>query len=217
MATATDEQLLTLAHWFSPAYPVGAFHFSHGLEAAIELGQIRDAESLKTWIENLLRHGSGRNDAVFIAAAFRAETREALNEIDALSRAFAGTLERRRETEDLGAAFRAITAPLLGRDLPDHVYPVAIGHALSLANLPLQPAIALFLQAFTANLVSVGQRLIPIGQEKAQQIIAALRPLASELAEECADGDLDRLGGLCFGAEIASMQHETQYSRVFRT
>ncbi|MEM9524876.1 MAG: urease accessory UreF family protein, partial [Pseudomonadota bacterium] len=128
MDTATDIQIVTLAQWLSPAFPVGAFHFSHGLEWAIDTGSIVNGENLRHWIADLLEMGTGANDAIFLAAACNAATETALAEVDATARAFAPSSERLKETLEIGGTFGKIVGSLLGRELPRLVYPVAVGH-----------------------------------------------------------------------------------------
>jgi len=206
--------LLTLAQWLSPAYPVGAFAYSHGLETAIETGQVDSADTLQDWIEAVLLHGSGRSDALFLAAAYHCDNPR---DIDAITRAFAPSKERLFETVTLGTAFAKTTRDVWGIDLPDLSYPVAVGRAAALQNLPLEDCAAMFLQAFSATLVSVGQRLIPIGQTEAQRIVHDLSPVFEQIATDTSGGDLDGLSSTAFMADIAAMQHETQSVRVFRT
>lgn len=215
MATPTDP-ILTLTQWFSPAYPVGAFHFSHGLEAAIDDGTVTDQISLSNWVSDVLEHGSGRNDALLLSAAAR-RTEGEIPELDELALALCASRERRIETRNMGQAFARISGEMLGMPIRASTYPVAVGHAVGLANLPLQTALELYLQAFVANLVAVGQRLIPIGQTEGQHIIQAMAPVIGRLAEETKTGDLDLLASSAFAGDIASMAHETQYSRIFRT
>ena len=217
MATATDAATLTLAQWFSPAYPVGAFQFSHGLERAIDCGDVSSGDALAAWIRDVVRHGSGASDVLFLSAAYLAESEARLLEVDELARAFAPSAERLRETVDMGRTFRRTTASLLGRELPELVHPVVAGLCARLADLPLRLTASMYLQAFAANLVSAGVRLIPVGQTEGQEIIRDLLPLCLEVAESSTHGDLDALGSSAFAADIASMQHETQYSRIFRT
>ena len=217
MATATDAATLTLAQWFSPAYPVGAFQFSHGLERAIDCGDVPNGDALAAWIRDVVRHGSGASDVLFLSAAYLAESEARLLEVDELARAFAPSAERLRETVDMGRTFRRTTASLLGRDLPELVHPVVAGLCARLADLPLRLTASMYLQAFAANLVSVGVRLIPVGQTEGQEIIRDLLPLCLDVAENNTHGDLDALESSAFAADIASMQHETQYSRIFRT
>jgi urease accessory protein len=217
MATSTDDATLTLAQWFSPAYPVGAFHFSHGLEWAIQSGAARDPESLRDWIRTVLLHGTGHNDALFLAAAYDAWDEARLDEIDIVVGAFCASRERFIEARDTGAAFARITGRLMGWEIPPRTYPVAVGAAAAKAELPVEQTIQFYLQAFLTNLASVGMRLIPVGQSDGHEIIRDLNPLCIKLSRECADGDLDRLSATAFLADIASMRHETQYSRTFRT
>lgn len=217
MGTNTDLAQLTLAQWFSPGFPVGGFHFSHGLEWDIETGKVATSDALMKWIETALLYGSGHNDAVLLAAAFRAEDGERLGLIDATARALAPSRERLLETTEMGAAFARATSLLLSQDIPALTYPVAVGLSAARAKLPLLMTLQFYLQAFAANLVSVGMRLIPVGQSDGQKVIAALAPTCLDLAKASQSGDLELLGGSAFCADIASMQHETQYSRIFRT
>lgn len=207
---------LTLAQWFSPAFPVGGFHFSHGLEWAITTHRVTDKPTLQNWIEDLLLHGSAHNDALLIAAAFHASP-ETLPELDATARALAASRERRLEAAEMGTAFARITGDLLGAHFPAFTYPVAIGHAAQRAALPIEPTLQFYLQSVVTNLASVGMRLIPIGQTHGQQIIAALSDCCHRIAADTASGDLDALGASAFMSDIASMNHETLYSRIFRT
>lgn len=209
--------VLTLAQWFSPAFPVGAFSYSHGLEWAVEAGDVRDGDSLQNWVETVLRHGSGRTDALFLAAAHNAEDAVAVLDVDAACRAFAPAKERLRETTLQGEAFCRTLSEVWGLDLTNLTYPVAAGRAARLCGLPRQLTAQVYLQAFAANLVAAGQRLAPIGQTEGQAITRALASLCTRIAEETAAGDLTQLSGTAFLADIAAMKHETQYSRIFRT
>ncbi len=217
MATATETGIMTLMQWFSPAYPVGAFQFSHGLEWAIESGDVPDRDALAAWTRDVVSHGSGASDVMFLSAAYLADSNSELLEIDEMARAFAPSAERLRETADMGRTFRAVTSRLLDRELPELVHPVIVGLCARLADLPLQLTASMFLQAFAANLVSVGVRMIPIGQTEGQEVIRDLQPLCRGVARDNAHGNLDALKSSAFAADIASMLHETQYSRIFRT
>ena len=216
MATATDPAL-TLAQWFSPGFPVGGFHFSHGLEWAIDAGDVTDADTTKAWIAQVLEHGSGRNDAILLAAAYHAADDATLLSVDATARALAATRERRIETEEMGAAFARIAGALLDRPLPALTYPVAAGHAAQLAGLPQVLTAQFYLQAFAANLATVAMRLVPIGQTDGQTVIRDLTPLCRRIAAETAEGDMDALSSTVFLPDIAAMKHETQATRIFRT
>lgn len=217
MATPTDAEILTLTQWFSPAYPVGSFAYSHGLEWAVESRQITDAATTKAWITDVLTHGSGHNDALFLIAAYTAESVEQLLDIDATACAFCPSAERLMETRLLGDAFCATTSGVWGTDPMQLTYPVAVGYAARQQGLPLLLTTRMFLQSFAANLVGCATRLVPLGQTEGQRLIRDLTPLCTQIAKEVQDGDLDRLSATAFMSDIASMRHETQYSRMFRT
>jgi len=212
----TDTQVLKLAQWLSPAYPVGGFSYSHGLEGAVEAGQVTGAAALQDWLSDILAHGAGRSDAIFLAAAYRADTGD-LAEIDATARAFAPSRERLLEADAQGAAFAEITRAVWPADLPRLTYPVALGRAARLHDLPLLLTARMYLHAFASNLVAAGIRLIPIGQTDGQRVLTALLPFCAQVAEAALDDGLDALASTVFLADIASMKHETQYSRLFRS
>ncbi|WP_420862666.1 urease accessory protein UreF [Algirhabdus cladophorae] len=213
----TNAQLLTLAQWFSPAYPVGAFNFSHGLEKAVEDGQVKDAPDLQRWLLTVLEHGTGRSDALFAAAAYHAPTAVELADINAQACAFAPCAERLKESQLQGAAFCKITDRIWAMMPLDLCFPVAVGWAAQRNDLPLVPTISLYLQAFVGNLAAAGQRLAPIGQTDAQALIKTLGPTCEAIAQDSQNGDLTLLSSTTFLADIASMRHETQYARIFQT
>lgn len=216
-AMITEEAVLTLNQWLSPAFPVGAFAYSHGLEALADAGQIRDGSDLRHWLEDVLRFGAGHNDALLLAAAWHTSGTGDLAQIDKTARAFVPSRERLFETDQQGEAFCKITGAVWAAELQELCYPVAIGRAASLQCLPLDLTLQMYLQAFLSNLVSAGQRLLPLGQTEAQGIIRDLTPLCREVARDCLSGDLETLTSSVFLGDIASMRHETQYSRIFRT
>lgn len=213
-AMPIDPPALTLAQWFSPAYPIGAFAYSHGLEWAIEAADVQDATSLRAWVRDVLEFGSGRNDALFIAAAYLADDPVPVN---ATCCAFAPSKERLKETDLQGAAFCDITSGIWDIELPALTYPVAVGRAARLCELPLMLTSQMYLQSFASSLISVGMRLIPLGQREGHELIRDLTPLCSEIAQDTLHDDLSGLSSTTFLPDIASMKHETQYSRVFRT
>jgi urease accessory protein len=217
MDTDRHAALLTLAQWMSPAYPVGAYSYSHGLEWAVECADVADAATFQIWLTDVLMRGGGRNDAILLAAAFNAPQRQDLLEIDTLARALAPSRERAMETCAQGAAFAGITADIWSVPLPDLTYPVAVGAAAKALNLPVQDVLAFYLHGFSANLTSAAIRLVPLGQTEGQTVLAALSPLCLELARNAVTQTLDDLHGCTFLADIASMKHETQYARIFQS
>lgn len=216
-AESNDTHILTLAQWFSPAFPVGGFHFSHGLEYSIDSGAVRDKATLRDWVRDVLVNGSGASDALFLNAAFGAKSSANLQEIDQTARAFAASGERLRESLDMGGAFARITSHLLGQDFAPACYPVVVGYGAQKAGLPPLLTTKMYLQAFVTNLASVGMRLIPLGHSDGQALIQELLPTCETVAEAALDGDLSRLSSTSFLSDIAAMRHETQHSRIFRT
>ncbi len=213
----TDADILTLAQWFSPAYPVGAFTYSHGLEAAVDLGQVGDGQGLRDWLADVLQHGGGFNDALFLAAAYRAENADALGEINATALAFAASKERAVETQRQGRAFGLVTGEIWQGAGGDLVYPVAVGRAAVLQGLPQDLTAKMYLQAFMSNLVAAAQRLFALGQTEGQKIIRDLAPLCQQVAGDTRSGELSQLSATAFRSDIAAMKHETQYARIFYT
>lgn len=212
----TADPALILHQWLSPAFPVGAFAYSHGLEWEVGAGRLTDAAGFDAWLRTCMVRGSGRNDAILLAAAYRADA-AGLADIADLAEALAPSKERREETMAQGRAFAATVSAIHDVDIGAMAYPVAVGHAARRLGLPLDLTLRLFLQAFAANLVSAATRLVPLGQTEAQRVLAAMTPLIETLADEAAPGDPDSIGGGVPMIDIASMRHETQGTRLFRS
>ncbi|PTX47136.1 urease accessory protein UreF [Allosediminivita pacifica] len=213
MTTGIDPHLI-LHQLFSPAFPVGAFAWSHGLEAAIADGDVTGAASLQGWLTAVLTHGAGWSDAVLLSLAARGAS---LAELDDLARAMTPSAARRRETAEQGAAFAATANAVWGLDLPELCYPVAVGGAVRALDLPHEHAVRLLLQSFLANLTSAGVRLIPLGQTDGQKITAALGPLCVARAAEAALADLDDIGTFSPLIDIHSQRQEALQPRIFRS
>lgn len=219
----TSSGLIRLQTWLSPAFPVGSFSYSHGLESAVDAGLVTDAASLRKWLSTLVAFGSGWNDAVLFAEAWRRGSAGGdLGELADLGEALAGSRERHTETMLQGAAFR--TAALNGwphavlQRLPDACpYAVVVGAAAGAHGVPLEPAFAVFLQAFVGNLAQAAIRLGVTGQSGAVSTVAALEGELTETAGRAAISTLDDLGSGAIVSEIMSMKHETHYSRLFRS
>lgn len=224
--THSPDLLLTV--WLSPSFPVGAFAYSHGLEWAVEAGDVRDDATLTAWLSDLLEHGSARSDAIILAESWRAtqaQNREALSAVNELAIALAPSAERRLETVQQGRSFLdAVLAawPASALDLASALsdavaYPVAVGLAAGAHDIPLGRACEAYALAFVANLVSSAVRLSVIGQTQGQRVTAALAQHISGAGAFAAAATLDDLGSAAFRSDIASMRHETQYSRLFRS
>lgn len=215
---------LPLFIWLSPAFPVGAFAYSHALEWAAEAGDLADAAALQAWLEDLCDFGGPRLDAGLFAAAFRAANDSAaLAEVNELAVALAGSAERRLETTAQGGAFVVAAraawdcAPLACFAEGPVAYPVAVGATCAGHGFSLSRALPAFAASVFANLVSAAVRLSVIGQTDGQRLLAALMPRIRALAAEAEGAELASLGGCAFRSDLASLQHETQYSRLFRS
>jgi urease accessory protein len=214
MAT-DDTSLLLLLNWMSPTFPIGSFAYSHGLEQAIADGRIASAGALENWIADLLQHGSGWNDAVIFAQCWN----NALPDLNDLALALAGSAERYLETTHLGRNFSSAATIWTGIERQDGAiaYPVGAGQACKVMGVDRGHALVAYLQGFSASLVSVAVRLVPLGQTNGLVVLRNLAPLISRTAERAAAASLDDLGTSCIAAEIAAMQHETLQPRIFRT
>jgi urease accessory protein len=222
-----SELQLPLAIWFSPMFPVGAFAYSHGLEWAQEAGDITDADDLRDWLSTLIQRGALHNDTILLADAYHAAVRCDANrvyEMNELALAMATSRERRLETATQGNAFLLAIKkswPCASLDLLDRgedvAYPVAAALATAGHNLPLDATLNMFSLGFLTNLVSAAIRLGIIGQSDGQSVIAALIPIIGETAQSCASKNIDDLGGSAFRSDLASLKHETQYTRLFRS
>lgn len=207
--------LLTLTQWLSPGFPTGAFAYSHGLEQVIGDGTVTDAAGLEAWLAGVLRHGGGWSDAVLLSCALRAHADH--DALDALARALAPSAERLAETLEQGAAFARTVAALSGRALPPRALPVAVGQAAGGLDLPPATVIALYLQNFAANLVTIAVRHVPLGQTQGQGVLARLAPQIDALANRAAGADTGDLASAALAADLAAIRHETRDVRLFRT
>jgi urease accessory protein len=225
----TGPALYRLMTWMSPAYPVGAFSYSGGIEWAVETGDIRSADTLCHWLTTMIRHGSIFCDAAIFAHAHRAAAGGddmALVAMAELAAAFIGSKERFLETTAQGQAFMQITraawpTPALDRltaawDGP-LAYPVVVATACAGHDIALVPALHAFLHGVASNLVSAGVRLIPLGQTDGQRVLVALEEPIAQTAGHALVTAIDDIGAATLRADIAGMRHETQYTRLFRS
>jgi urease accessory protein len=222
-----EAALYRLMAWLSPAYPLGSFSYSHGLEQAVEAGLVRNRATVAEWVETVLMRGAGPSDAALFAAAWRAAgDPAALDAVAERATAWRATAETALETAQQGAAFLATTRvawphPALDDLARRHegrvALPVAVAVACAVQGVPLEAALAAYLQAFAANLVSAAVRLIPLGQSDGQQIVAALASAVAAAARHALATPLDDVGTAAPMIDWCSMRHETQYTRLFRS
>ncbi len=221
------ERLLFI--WLSPSFPVGAFAYSHGLEMAVERGFVSSRASLQEWLSALIEHGSLRNDLILLAAAHRCTTQvdfAALTAANALACALQPSAERYLEATQQGGSFLAAVAGAwsnapfaVARAGLDGVvaYPIAVGVAAASYGIDISTTADAYAFAWASNLTSAAIRLSVVGQSDAQAVIAALAVEVSAAALRASTQTLDHLGGAAFSADLTSLEHETQYSRLFRS
>ena len=221
--------LYKLMAWLSPSYPVGAFSYSSGIEWAVEAGEIGDAETLRRWLAVVIAEGSGFCDAVFFVHAHRTVSDDddaALRAVAELAAAFLPSKERHLEATAQGRAFVETTRATWPCAALERLasawdgpvaYPVAVAVACAGHGIALGSGLNAYLQAVTANLVSAGVRLIPLGQTDGQRVLAQLARFVTATAERAITTPLEDVGSASFRADIASMRHETQYTRLFRS
>ena len=264
----TEGGLYRLLAWLSPSFPVGAFSYSHGIEAVVEAGRVRDRESLEAWIAAILRHGTGRIDADLFRDAWQVATsldhplplagegrasvddcdtqpspqpspasgrggvgtgREALMLIAARAEAYRGTAETALEARAQGEAFlmtcraawphpvlEAWHAALTAEQRAPS-YAIAVAVAAACAGVTLAAALTAYLHGVAANLISAGLRLIPLGQTDGQRALRTLEPVIAACVAAALVRPAEDFGGCALAAELASIDHETQYTRLFRS
>ncbi|MEP3045342.1 MAG: urease accessory protein UreF [Roseibium sp.] len=238
--TVSQSALYRLLTFLSPAFPIGAFTYSHGLEQVIEDGGVTCAADLQAWLQDILQFGAGRSDAILLKETWNAAnagSQEQVLDLIELGLALQPSRERHLETSAQGTAFieaihaswipatvspaSQIFALLTDRETKNvpkqWPCPVALGLVTAMHDIPEEASISSFLHAFTANLISVAVRAVPLGQNNGQKVLAALEPVIFSVTREALEAGLDDLGTSTFLADIASMAHETQYSRLFRS
>lgn len=209
-----DEDRLLLWQWLSPAFPIGAFAYSQGMEEPMATGTIRTAAEVEAWVTAVLHHGSPRMDAVFCAQAHAGTDPELLSD---LLLAYVSCAERETELMEQGRAFTALMTSISGETVPIRPYPVAIGVATRRLQVSRHEVLQLFLHGAAAQMISAATRFLPLGQSVAQAMLSRLAPQIIRLADAAAKTDLDGIATFTPGADMAAMRHETLDVRIFRT
>jgi urease accessory protein len=226
------QALLRLQSWLSPAFPNGAYSYSHGLEWAVEAGYIDNRTSLVDWLEADLCYGTGRNEAIFFSDAFRCaidNNEDRLGEVVELAAASRGTSEFVLESSQQAASCLATLRQVWPDRILDSlseilrgcqvqpVVAVVLGARAAREGIPAAIALPAFLHGYVANLVTAGIKLVPLGQTDGQLAIAELEPAVLYASARGHDATIDDLGSAGFMVEFASIAHETQYTRLFRS
>jgi urease accessory protein len=225
-----SDPLYRLLAWLSPAYPIGAFSYSHGVETAVEEGFVKDRASLVAWLETVLTAGTGRVDGALFAAAWRAADAKdwlAFDGIAERAAAWRGTSEMALESRQQGGSFLSITRTAWPHADLDAAHerlageialPVAVALAAAAHGIALDMALGGYLHAFTANLISAAVRTVPLGQTDGQRALAGLEAAVRHTVEAAlAVSDLDEVGTATPLLDWCSLRHETQYTRLFRS
>jgi urease accessory protein len=225
--TLTHSHFLAILQLASPALPVGAYSYSEGLEMLIEDGTITNVENLQDWLKSELLYGSIRLDAAIMLRGFYAVKS---GDIQALKR-WNLWLSAARDTEELRAASWQMgrsLMQLLGKLEPD-ILPVvnavgypsnyAIAFAIACAHwdINIQACLLAYLHSWANNLITAGIKIIPLGQTAGQELLLSLQSLLTTTVGEILTMTDDDLGCCNWGLSLASMQHEIQYTRLFRS
>jgi urease accessory protein len=210
----------------SPTLPVGAYSYSTGLEYAVEAGWVTDAETARDWMNAQLLHLHARIDLpalIRLRAASESGDSAGLEHWNAWLRASRETAELRAEDLNQGRALARLlsdlglvaAAPWAARD--DACWATLFALASSIWRIPLDELLEGYLWSWCENQVAAAVKLVPLGQTDGQRLLAALSDDFSEAVELARGLEDDDLGGGLPGVMLASMLHETQYSRLFRS
>ena len=206
---------LLLLAWLSPSFPVGAFAYSGGLEAAAASGRIVNADDLSDWLAASLEGGALRSDALAVGMAARGADP---TELDDLVLALSGSPTREAELRALGHAFREAAAPWwTDGPVAAAAYPVALGTLCAAHGIGAKEAAGAFALAGATNAVQAAQRLLPIGQRAGVALVAALEPAIEALAKDAEHATPDHLFTATPAADICALTHPDIEPRLFRS
>lgn len=202
---------LRLTQILSPAFPIGSFAHSQGLESAIASGAVRDGVGMEAWVAAVISRGSGFADAVFLSMG--RQPGADLAALADLYEAYIPASGRRLEAAELSRGFRALT-DASAADLP---YVLVVAKETASIQVPEIEVLALYLQSLAMQLLSVAVRFMPMGQAEAQRILAALAPVIADAAQRASGAEEEALFTFTPGADIAAMAQEHMETRIFRS
>lgn len=218
--------LLRLMQLVSPALPIGAFNFSQGMEFAVEAGWINSEEDAYRWISGAARRGVGGMDLPMLARLCEAWQQDDAQRAKRLSReliASRESCELREEDRHLG---RSLARVLAGLDMPgaqewqrsdEATLAALFAFAAVRSGVPPQATCAGYLWAWCENQVLAAVKLVPLGQSAGQRVLERLRQEIPGICREALAMQDEEIGVATPGLGIASMRHETQYTRLFRS
>ncbi len=221
--------LIRLLQLASPALPVGAYSYSQGLEAACEAEIVRDKESARQWISDVLQFNIATMEAPIVARLYRAWQLEDLKSAVYWNQYFLAsreTMELRAETEQMGYSLAKLLVD--GKfcdpvqvttlaDLQPKGFPAAFSFAAASFSVPLDEALTAYLWSWLENQVIGAVKLIPLGQVAGQSLLFELGQDLPRIVERALSLADEELCNFSPGLAILSGQHETQYSRLFRS
>lgn len=221
--------LLHLLQLASPSLPIGAYSYSQGLEAAIEDGLVHNEASACRWISDTLHHVVAYFEAPIFWRLLQAfQARDAASVTDWTERFLAArdTAEFRAETVQMGYSLAKLAGDLqigagdlravlpLDTDIP---LPTALAYAAVALQVPAEAALLGMLFSWAENQVLVCVKSVPLGQVAGQRLLLSLRPELENAAQTAQQLDDDELSNWSPGLSLLSMQHEVQYSRLYRS
>lgn len=230
--TLQSTALLHLLQLCSPSLPVGAYSYSQGLEAAMVSGHVHDEASARAWIVGMLEEVVARFEAPVtwrLLQAFAARDAQAVQYWNALFIASRDSAEFRAETIQMGYSLGKLIAELKADDAESEAliqllqnqtelpFPTALAAAAVALDVPAEEALLGMLFSWAENQVLACVKSVPLGQVSGQRLLLSLRPgleAAAETARTLAD---DELSNWSPGLSLLSMQHEVQYSRLYRS
>jgi urease accessory protein len=224
MKTVPGMSFVRLLQLASPALPVGAYSYSQGLEAAVEAGIVRDADSARRWIRDILDFSVARMEApVFLRlhAAWRARDGTAAARWNALLLASRESAELRAETAQMGYSLARLLGELEGSDAlagwEEVSFPAAFAYAAHRWEIDASEALLAYLWAWAENQVMAAVRIVPLGQTDGQRLLLGLGARLAAAARHAPALSDEMLGNYAPGLALLSGRHETQYSRLFRS
>lgn len=220
-----QKELLYLLQLTSPTLPVGAYSYSEGIETLVTKQIITNKETLKTWIIQSLKYGSIRiESAVMLRAYHKFNDLEGLIKWNHWLSATRETKELRQQSWQMGQSLLKLLTELqpeikpISRSLyPYCNYAIIFGIAGAIWKISTQELLLGYLQSWSSNLISAGLRLIPLGQTDGQKILIKLHDDLMQATQDILELKDADLSGWGWGLSLASMQHETLYTRLFRS
>ena len=211
-----------LLSWLSPGYPVGAFSYSHGLEHAVDVGCVTDTSTLTDWLETVCCMAPGGSMACCFGGPFGSCFRGLASSWKGRGLGKQPAAEFALEARAQGAAFVRATRSAWPSDVLDAidentVYPVAVSVACAAHKISVEDGLHGYFHASMSNLVSAAVRLVPLGQTDGQRAIAALKDTVAQATRQAMEIPFDDIGSAAPMIDLASMHHETQYTRLFRS